>query len=76
MFQVASVHPATAKPSKPALAAGRLATTERAQRLDSVYTAKTMGDLEPLTRDLPSDGVSEILEHVQQLHQLHQHRAR
>jgi hypothetical protein len=38
-----------------ALAAGRLTTTEHAGRLDSVYTAKTMGDLEPLTRDLPDE---------------------
>lgn len=38
-----------------AMAAGRLTSAEYAERLDAVYTAKTLGDLEPYTRDLPSD---------------------
>lgn len=37
-----------------ALAAGRLTTAEHAERLDAVYAAKTMGELVPLTRDLPT----------------------
>jgi hypothetical protein len=41
-----------------ALATGRLTSAEHAERLDAVYAAKTMGDLSPLTRDLPAeDGV-------------------
>ena len=39
-----------------ALATGRLTSAEHAERLDAVYTAKTMGDLAPLTRDLPAKG--------------------
>jgi hypothetical protein len=38
-----------------ALATGRLTTAEHADRLDAVYAAKTLGDLIPLTRDLPAD---------------------
>ena len=38
-----------------ALATGRLTTAEHADRLDAVYTAKTLGDLAPLTRDLPGE---------------------
>src|SRR3974390_982481 len=38
-----------------AMAAGRLTSTEYAQRLDAVYAAKTLGALAPLTRDLPAD---------------------
>jgi len=38
-----------------AMAVGRLTSTEYAERLDAVYTAKTLGDLAPLTRDLPAD---------------------
>lgn len=38
-----------------ALATGRLTTTEHAERLDTVYAAKTMGDLVPLTKDLPAE---------------------
>jgi hypothetical protein len=38
-----------------ALAAGRLTSTEHAQRLDAVYAATTLGQLAPLTRDLPAD---------------------
>ncbi|HEY0932533.1 MAG TPA: DUF1707 domain-containing protein [Trebonia sp.] len=36
-----------------ALAVGRLTSTEYAERLDAVYTARTLGELAPLTRDLP-----------------------
>ncbi|WP_370024284.1 DUF1707 domain-containing protein [Planotetraspora sp. GP83] len=36
-----------------ALATGRLTSTEHADRLDAAYAAVTMGDLVPLTRDLP-----------------------
>ena len=35
-----------------AMAAGRLTSTEYAERLDAVYTAKTLGDLAPLTTAL------------------------
>jgi hypothetical protein len=38
-----------------ALATGRLTTSEHAERLDAAYTATTLGDLAPLTRDLPAD---------------------
>jgi hypothetical protein len=38
-----------------ALATGRLTSAEYAERLDLVYAAKTIGDLAPLTRDLPAD---------------------
>jgi len=38
-----------------AVAAGRLTTTEHAERLDAVYAATTVGQLAPLTRDLPAD---------------------
>ena len=37
-----------------ALAVGRLTSAEYAERLDLVYAAKTLGDLAPLTRDLPA----------------------
>lgn len=36
-----------------ALAEGRLTPAEVSERLDQVYAARTLGDLEPLTRDLP-----------------------
>ncbi|WP_110946151.1 DUF1707 SHOCT-like domain-containing protein [Streptomyces avicenniae] len=36
-----------------ALSDGRLDTDEHAERLDAVYGAKTLGELEPLVRDLP-----------------------
>jgi len=36
-----------------ALAVGRLTSTEYAERLDAAYAARTMGELAPLTRDLP-----------------------
>ncbi|WNI19757.1 DUF1707 domain-containing protein [Streptomyces sp. ITFR-21] len=37
-----------------ALAEGRLDATEHSERLDRVYAAKTVGQLEPLVRDLPA----------------------
>lgn len=37
-----------------ALAEGRLDTEEHSERIDAVYTAKTLGELEPLVRDLPA----------------------
>ncbi len=36
-----------------ALAEGRLQPEEHAERIDAVYRAKTLGELEPLVRDLP-----------------------
>lgn len=36
-----------------ALAEGRLDSAEHSERLDRAYTAKTLGELEPLVRDLP-----------------------
>jgi hypothetical protein len=36
-----------------AMEQGRLTPTETSERLASVYSAKTLGDLEPLTADLP-----------------------
>jgi Domain of unknown function (DUF1707) len=38
-----------------ALATGRLTSAEHAERLDAVYSAKTLGDLALLTRDLPAE---------------------
>lgn len=37
-----------------ALAEGRLTTEEHSERLDGVYAAKTVGELEPFVRDLPA----------------------
>ncbi len=37
-----------------ALAEGRLDPQEHAERIDTVYRAKTMGELEPVVRDLPA----------------------
>ncbi|MFG2209991.1 DUF1707 domain-containing protein [Streptomyces sp. NPDC048638] len=37
-----------------ALAEGRLDAEEHAERIDVVYRAKTMGELEPVVRDLPA----------------------
>lgn len=37
-----------------ALAEGRLDAAEHAERVDKLYSAKTMGELEPLIRDLPA----------------------
>jgi hypothetical protein len=42
-----------------ALAVGMLTTTEYAERLDAAYAATTLGQLVPLTRDLPADRVAE-----------------
>ncbi|MBE1459741.1 hypothetical protein H4W79_003955 [Nocardiopsis terrae] len=39
-----------------ALAEGRLDPDEHSDRLDSVYRAKTVGELVPLTEDLPTTG--------------------
>ncbi|MDT0460837.1 DUF1707 domain-containing protein [Streptomyces sp. DSM 41527] len=39
-----------------ALAEGRLDPQEHAERIDTVYRAKTMGELEPVIRDLPAAG--------------------
>jgi hypothetical protein len=39
-----------------ALAEGRLDAEEHAERIDLVYRAKTMGELEPVVRDLPATG--------------------
>lgn len=39
-----------------ALAEGRLDAEEHAERIDAVYRAKTMGELEPVVRDLPAGG--------------------
>ncbi|MEU9121377.1 DUF1707 domain-containing protein [Streptomyces sp. NPDC048506] len=41
-----------------ALAEGRLDPEEHAERIDAVYRAKTMGELEPVIRDLPVAGAS------------------
>jgi hypothetical protein len=40
------------------MAEGRLTVGELEERLDKVYAAKTFGDLEPITRDLPVGGSS------------------
>ncbi|WP_235030854.1 DUF1707 domain-containing protein [Nonomuraea solani] len=48
-----------------ALATGRLTSVEHADRLDVAYTATTVGELVPLTRDLPEvsgSGVPSTLE--------------
>ncbi|MFF8842728.1 DUF1707 domain-containing protein [Streptomyces sp. NPDC015127] len=39
-----------------ALAEGRLDAEEHSERIDAVYRAKTLGELEPLVRDLPAAG--------------------
>lgn len=41
-----------------ALAEGRLDAAEHSERLDRLYAAKTMGELEPLVRDLPAGNAS------------------
>ena len=41
-----------------ALAEGRLNPDEHGERLDAVYRAKTLGELVPLTRDLPATDVT------------------
>ncbi|MEV6395199.1 DUF1707 domain-containing protein [Streptomyces sp. NPDC051907] len=42
-----------------ALAEGRLDAEEHSERIDAVYRAKTLGELEPLVRDLPAAQRSE-----------------
>lgn len=42
-----------------AMAVGRLTSTEYAERLDAAYTARTLGELALLTRDLPSTDAPE-----------------
>jgi len=44
----------TADILRDALAEGRLTAEEHGERIDGVYRAKTMGELEPLVRDLPA----------------------
>ena len=39
------------------MAVGRLTSTEYAERLDAAYAARTLGELAPLTRDLPDDDI-------------------
>ncbi|MFG2717421.1 DUF1707 domain-containing protein [Streptomyces sp. NPDC048416] len=39
-----------------ALAEGRLDAVEHSERIDAVYRAKTVGELEPLVQDLPASG--------------------
>ncbi|NUO98904.1 MAG: DUF1707 and DUF2154 domain-containing protein [Nonomuraea sp.] len=50
-----------------ALATGRLTSVEHADRLDVAYTARTIGELVPLTRDLPAvstpSSLPEAIEH-------------
>jgi len=41
-----------------AMSEGRISVGELETRLDSVYAAKTLGELEPITRDLPGHAVS------------------
>lgn len=42
-----------------AMAVGRLTSAEYAERLDAAYGARTVGELAPLTRDLPDDDTPE-----------------
>ncbi|MEU2161712.1 DUF1707 domain-containing protein [Streptomyces chengbuensis] len=44
----------TADILREALAEGRLDAEEHAERIDAVYRAKTVGELEPIVRDLPA----------------------
>lgn len=43
-----------------ALATGRLTSVEHADRLDVAYTAMTVGELVPITRDLPEVSASNV----------------
>ena len=45
-----------------ALSEGRITITELEERLTSVYAAKTMGELKPVTADLPLGGPSTALQ--------------
>jgi hypothetical protein len=42
------------------LAAGRLTTDELEERLESTYAAKTLGDLQVITRDLPEHDLYDL----------------
>lgn len=46
----------TADILRDAVAEGRLTAEEHAERIDLVYRAKTVGELEPLVQDLPAPG--------------------
>ncbi|MFJ8308537.1 MULTISPECIES: DUF1707 domain-containing protein [unclassified Streptomyces] len=46
----------TADILRDALAEGRLDAQEHSERIDAVYRAKTLGELEPLVQDLPTAG--------------------
>ncbi|MBM7437372.1 DUF1707 domain-containing protein [Streptomyces sp. HB132] len=46
----------TADILRDAVAEGRLTAEEHAERVDLVYRAKTVGELEPLVQDLPAPG--------------------
>ena len=43
-----------------AMATGRLTRTEYGERLDAAYAATTLGDLVPLTRDLPAGETGDV----------------
>ncbi|MGV9878315.1 DUF1707 SHOCT-like domain-containing protein [Streptomyces sp. NPDC003006] len=43
-----------------AMAEGRLDMTEFEERLDAAYKARTYGELEPITRDLPAHGAAKV----------------
>jgi hypothetical protein len=44
-----------------ALATGRLTSEEHAERLEAVYAARTYGELEPITKDLPRERTGEVV---------------
>jgi Domain of unknown function (DUF1707) len=44
-----------------ALATGRLTSEEHAERIEAVYAARTYGELEPITRDLPHERTGEVV---------------
>ncbi|QLE76237.1 DUF1707 domain-containing protein [Streptomyces rectiverticillatus] len=46
----------TADVLRDALGDGRITAEEHAERIGAVYRARTLGELEPLVRDLPVDG--------------------
>ncbi|NBM19180.1 DUF1707 domain-containing protein [Streptomyces sp. GC420] len=43
-----------------ALAEGRLSPEEHSERIDAVYAAKTLAELDPLVRDLPAPGTRAV----------------
>nr|WP_246063582.1 DUF1707 domain-containing protein [Nonomuraea longispora] len=49
-----------------ALAAGRLTSVEHADRLDLAYTAKTVGELVPITKDLPDVSAGNVPTAIEQ----------